>query len=409
MAAVSDDQVRDEAQRDGAQEEAADRLKAQLGDLVDALREWGLMALGEKVGGLTERLTEYAETGGGPGLMAAITGAKALGEGKSPMRALIGAGGAGIKGKAGGLLGGLFGGGGSDGGGGGRKLKVTNIVESIDVGVPRRVAYNQWTQFQDFPSFMKKVESVEQESDEKLNWKAQVFWSHRTWESTITKQIPDDQIVWRSKGAKGYVDGAVTFHELAPNMTRILVVLEYHPQGFFEHTGNIWRAQGRRARLELKHFRRHVMTQTILHPDEVEGWRGVIEEGKVVKDHETALREEQEREDRAQGGEAPPEEAGQEEAAWDEGEEPAPEEEEPEFAQAEAEVAEAEPEEEEEDEEEPEEQAGEGTEPEYGYEGREEEEEEDRDAAARQERQQRPPPVVRRRSGAGAASSRSRR
>src|SRR5579875_2920637 len=110
MAAVSDDQM-----RDGAQEEAADRLKAQLGDLVDALREWGLMALSEKVGGLTERLTEYAETGGGPGLMAAITGAKALGEGKSPMRALVSAGGAGIKGTAGGLLGGLFGGGGSDG------------------------------------------------------------------------------------------------------------------------------------------------------------------------------------------------------------------------------------------------------------------------------------------------------
>jgi hypothetical protein len=408
MAAVSDDQM-----RDGAQEEAADRLKAQLGDLVDALREWGLMALSEKVGGLTERLTEYAETGGGPGLMAAITGAKALGEGKSPMRALVSAGGAGIKGKAGGLLGGLFGGGGSDGGGGGgggRKLKVTNIVESIDVGVPRRVAYNQWTQFQDFPSFMKKVESVEQEADEKLNWKAQVFWSHRTWESTITKQVPDDQIVWRSKGAKGYVDGAVTFHELAPNLTRILVVLEYHPQGLFEHTGNIWRAQGRRARLELKHFRRHVMTQTILHPGEVEGWRGVIEEGKVVKDHETALREEQEQADRDQGGEAPPEEAEQEEAAWDEEEEPAPEEEEPELAEAEAEAAEAEPEEEEEEEEEePGEQAGEGTEPESGYEGREEEEEEDRGAAARQERQQRPPPVARRRSGAGAASSRSRR
>src|SRR5579875_1212719 len=312
MAAVSDDQVRDEAQRDGAQEEAADRLKAQLGDLVDALREWGLMALGEKVGGLTERLTEYAETGGGPGLMAAITGAKALGEGKSPMRALIGAGGAGIKGKAGGLLGGLFGGsdGGGGGGGGGRKLKVTNIVESIDVGVPRRVAYNQWTQFQDFPSFMKKVESVEQEADEKLNWKAQVFWSHRTWESTITKQVPDDQIVWRSKGAKGYVDGAVTFHELAPNLTRILVVLEYHPQGLFERTGNIWRAQGRRARLELKHFRRHVMTQVLLHADEVEGWRGEIRDSEVVKDHETAVTEEQderepgdeEQDDREPGG-----------------------------------------------------------------------------------------------------------
>jgi hypothetical protein len=127
---------------------------------------------------------------------------------------------------------------------------VTNIVESIDVGVPIRLAYNQWTQFADFPSFMKKVESVETaDEDQKLNWKAQVLWSHRTWEATIQEQSPDDKIVWRSKGAKGHVDGAVTFHELAPNLTRVLLALEYHPQGLFEHTGNIWRAQGRRARL----------------------------------------------------------------------------------------------------------------------------------------------------------------
>src|SRR5690606_34619576 len=58
--------------------------------------------------------------------------------------------------------------------------------------------------------------------------------------------------------------------------------LEYHPQGFFEHVGNLWRAQGRRARLELKHFRRHVMTQTLLHPEELKGWRGTIHEGRTV-------------------------------------------------------------------------------------------------------------------------------
>jgi hypothetical protein len=133
---------------------------------------------------------------------------------------------------------------------------------------------------------MKKVENVEQAEDEKLNWKAQIFWSHRTWESTILEQVPDDKIVWRSKGEKGYVDGAVTFHELAPNLTRILLELEYHPQGLFERTGNLWRAQGRRARLELKHFRRHVMSEVILHPDDVEGWRGVIHDGEVVQEHE---------------------------------------------------------------------------------------------------------------------------
>jgi hypothetical protein len=177
-----------------------------------------------------------------------------------------------------------------------KSLKVTNIVEQIDVGVPVRDAYNLWTQFTDFPTYMKKVESVEHESDEKLNWKAQVLWSHRTWEATIVEQIPDKRIVWRSKGPKGHVDGAVSFHELAPELTRVLLVLEYYPQGFMEYTGNLWRAQGRRARLELKHYRRHVMTNAILNPEEIVGWRGEIRDEEVVTDHETALKQEQEAE-----------------------------------------------------------------------------------------------------------------
>lgn len=173
--------------------------------------------------------------------------------------------------------------GGGGGGGAAGKTKVTNIVESIDVGVPLRVAYDQWTRFTDFPEYMKKVEKVEQESDTELSWRAQIFLSHRDWKSTISDQVPDERIVWKSEGAKGYVDGAVTFHELAPNLTRILVVLEYYPQGFVEKTANLWRAQGRRVRLELKHFRRHVMTETLLHPEEVQGWRGEIHDSEVTK------------------------------------------------------------------------------------------------------------------------------
>src|SRR5437762_2353040 len=161
------------------------------------------------------------------------------------------------------------------------------------------LAYNQWTQYNDFPKFTKKVESADkngnEDEEQKINWKAQVFWSHRTWEATVIEQVPDERIIWRSKGQKGHVDGAVTFHELGPNLTRVLLVLEYHPQGMFERTGNLWRAQGRRARLEFKHFRRHVMTQVLLHPEETEGWRGTIRDGEVVKDHETGLREERER------------------------------------------------------------------------------------------------------------------
>src|SRR5438045_5509773 len=140
---------------------------------------------------------------------------------------------------------------------------------------------------------MKKVKMVEAQQDNKLTCKAQMFLSHRTWEATILEQIPDERIIWRSKGQKGHVDGAVTFHELAPNLTRILLILEYHPQGLFEHTGNLWRAQGRRARLELKHFRRHMMTEGILHPDEIEGWRGTIHDGEVVESHEDAVEREE--------------------------------------------------------------------------------------------------------------------
>src|SRR5699024_11957773 len=77
----------------------------------------------------------------------------------------------------------------------------------------------------------------------------------------------DEQIVWRSTGEKGHLDGAVTFHELAPRLTRILAVVEYYPQGFMEKTGNIWRAVGRRVQVEFKRCVRQVMTSTILDPD----------------------------------------------------------------------------------------------------------------------------------------------
>jgi hypothetical protein len=264
-----------------------DRLKSEAGGLVGALADRATTSLLGKVEGATGRLTDYVE-GGGPGLMAAVTGAKSMAEGKGPARSVLSAGFAGLKEKVSGLFGGKKG-----GGQGRQKLKVTSIAETIDVGVPRHVAYNQWTQFRDFPTFMKKVENVDQEEDQKLHWKAQIFWSHREWDANILKQVPDECIVWRSKGAKGHVDGTVTFHEVTPDLTRILLVLEYHPQGMFERTGNLWRAQGRRARLELKHYRRHMMSNVLLNPDDVEGWRGEIEDGEVVKDHETALEEEQ--------------------------------------------------------------------------------------------------------------------
>lgn len=282
-----------------AQELPTDRLKDQLRNVASAYGEKALQSALGRVEDTTQRLTDYAESGGGPGLMAALTGVQNKAQGKSGVAGLLKGAAKGVGQKVEDAIGG--------GGGGGAKVKVVNIVEDIDVGVPVRVAYNQWTQFQDWSGFMKKVEGVEQKSEEKMGFKAQVFWSHRWWDATVVEQVPDDRIVWTSSGEKGRVDGTVTFHELGPRLTRILVVLEYHPQGLFEHTGNLWRAQGRRARLELKHFRRHVMTRTIVDPDSVEGWRGEIRDREVVTTHDEALDEEEHDDE-----EPEPEDAGEE-------------------------------------------------------------------------------------------------
>jgi uncharacterized membrane protein len=266
-----------------AKTEAMDRLREAGSGLLKAAGEKALSSAGDRVKDVTSHLEGVAD--GGPLKKAAVKGAEAKAEGDSPVKGAL-------KGVAEGVKDKITGGGGK-GGKGGKATKSTNILETIDVGVPIDVAYNQWTEFGEFPSFMKKVEKAEAEDEAKIEWKAQIFLSHRTWEATILQQSPDERIVWRSKGEKGHVDGAVTFHEIGPNLTRIMVVLEYYPQGLFEKTGNLWRAQGRRARADLRHFKRHVMTRTILDPDEVEGWRGVIEDGEVVKSHEEVVEEEQ--------------------------------------------------------------------------------------------------------------------
>jgi uncharacterized membrane protein len=265
-------------------------LKGAFQDALGALGDRAMHMARERITGLTDRLTELGD-GSDAAKTVAADAAKESAEGGSPVKGAVkGAVSAG-KDKLTDALPGS--------GGGGKKskreaTKAMNFVDSIEVGVPVRVAFNQWTQYEDWPNFMKKVERADHEPDSpKVNMKAQVFWFHRSWEATIQDQIPDERILWRSTGQKGHIDGCVTFHEIGPRLTRILVTMEYYPQGIVERVGNLWRAPGRRARLELKHFRRHVMMNTILAPDDVEGWRGEIEDGEVTFTHDEIVQEEQ--------------------------------------------------------------------------------------------------------------------
>src|SRR5215207_10926992 len=163
--------------------EPLDKLKDASSELLKTVGDRVMSTVTDKVGGLTDKLEGIAD--GGPIGKAASEGAEAASDGKSPA---LGA----LKGVTSGIKDKVTGGGGGGGGGGSKATKSTNIIESIDVGVPITVAYNQWTQFGDFSGFMKKVESADHDQDEaKVTFKAQIFWSHRTWEGKIIEMVPN--------------------------------------------------------------------------------------------------------------------------------------------------------------------------------------------------------------------------
>jgi hypothetical protein len=153
---------------------------------------------------------------------------------------------------------------------------------------------------------------VSQEDETHSDWKLKVGPSTRGWKATVQEQVPDERIIWTSEGAKGTTRGCVSFHELTPDLTRIVLVVEYYPSGFFEKTGNLWRAQGRRLRLDFKNFQRYVT----FADEEVEGWRGEIRDGEVVRTHEEELEDEEAQEygedegEEAEYGEEPEGEEG---------------------------------------------------------------------------------------------------
>ncbi|GJF24446.1 SRPBCC family protein [Streptomyces sp. HO565] len=283
---------------DVAQSEAADRLKAEVQDYLAAQVTRLLTGVGTKLGETTGKLNDIAE-GNSPGFAKlALDGGRKLAEGKSPMRAAFEVGAGKVKDNVTGAFKNLLGGGkGKKKKGGGQKPTV--IIEYVDVGVPLRTAYDQWTQYQDFSTFAKGVKSASRADDTSSDWQLKVFWSNRSWKAKTTEQVPDDRISWTSEGAKGTTKGVVSFHKLADSLTRVILVIEYYPSGLFEKTGNIWRAQGRRARLDLKNYVRHITFKG----EADDGWRGEIRDGEVVRSHEDAVAEEEQEEQENQEGE----------------------------------------------------------------------------------------------------------
>ncbi|MEU9391781.1 SRPBCC family protein [Streptomyces sp. NPDC048324] len=349
---------------DLAHSEAADRLKGEVQEYLAAQATRLLTGVGRKLGETTGKLNDIAE-GNSPGFAKlALDGGRKLAEGKGPLRSALEVGASRAKENVVEAFKNLGGGGkGKRKKGAGKKPTV--IIESVDVGVDRRTAYDQWTQYQDFSTFAKGVKNASRSDDTQSDWQMKIFWSNRSWKAKTTEQIPDDRIAWTSEGAKGTTKGVVSFHRLDDNLTRVLLVIEYYPSGLFEKTGNIWRAQGRRARLDLKNFVRFIT----LKGEAEDSWRGEIRDGEVVRSHEDAIAEEEESQ---QGSEEGSEEEGEDTYEGEEGEE------EGEEGEEEAEEPEGEYDEEEEGEEYDEEPEGEeeAEEPEGEYEEEEETEEE---------------------------------
>ena len=149
---------------------------------------------------------------------------------------------------------------------------MATIEESIDVDVPIRTVYNQWTQFEEFPRFMNGVQEVRQLDDRRLHWRAEVGGVDKEWNAEITEQLPDQRIAWRStSGARNA--GVVTFHHITDNTTRVMLQLDYDPEGVVENVGDAVGAVGMRVRGDLARFKEFIEARQ----RETGAWRGTIE------------------------------------------------------------------------------------------------------------------------------------
>jgi uncharacterized membrane protein len=147
---------------------------------------------------------------------------------------------------------------------------MATIEKSIDIEVPVRAAYNQWTQFEEFPRFMEGVEAVQQLSDDRLHWIADIGGRRKEWDARITEQIPDQRISWRSEAGAAN-DGIVSFQPLDEG-TRINLLVQYDPEGMVENVGDAMGFMDRRVGGDLQRFKEFIEERG----RETGGWRGSI-------------------------------------------------------------------------------------------------------------------------------------
>ena len=150
---------------------------------------------------------------------------------------------------------------------------MSTIEQSIDVDVPVRTAYNQWTQFEEFPQFMEGVQEVKQLDETHMRWRANIAGKEEEWDAVVTEQVPDMRVAWTNTSGSRNA-GVVTFHRLDEHKTRVMLQLEYDPQGVIENVGDALGFVERRVKGDLERFKQFIETRG----RETGAWRGEVEQ-----------------------------------------------------------------------------------------------------------------------------------
>lgn len=153
---------------------------------------------------------------------------------------------------------------------------MNTVEKSIVVDVPVRTAYNQWTQFEEFPQFMEGIEEVRQEGDKHTHWRANIAFKEVEWDADIIEQTPDQRVSWRSTTG-AHNAGTVSFQSEGDNQTRVTLRLEYEPEGFFENVGDALGFVDSRVEGDLERFKEFIERRGT----ESGAWRGEIHDNKV--------------------------------------------------------------------------------------------------------------------------------